>query len=86
MIEENAASSLNKETRIPPKVIPGKYSKKFTTFSCRRCGFELIETTFHYCPNCGQAILHASDSGICGWTKEDADKKFDEIVSEGRTK
>lgn len=71
---------LNKSTPIPPKVIPGKYSKKFTTFSCRMCGCNIGEAWIRYCPNCGQAVLHANNCGACGWNKEDADAKFNEVV------
>jgi predicted amidophosphoribosyltransferase len=74
-------SLLDKSTPIPPRVIPGKYSRKFTSFVCRRCGHTLQEAWFRYCPSCGQAVLHASNSGVCGWKQEEADDKFDEITA-----
>lgn len=71
-----------KEIGIPPRVFRKVKPWHYDTFACRRCGFGITEAEFHYCPNCGHKILHASYAGACGWSYEDAENKMKEILSD----
>lgn len=68
-----------KEEPIPPKVIKAVYRGHQDRFVCRRCGAGITEAHWHYCPNCGQAILHYSYAGAMGWTAEKAGEKWTDI-------
>lgn len=84
-----------RNTPIPPNVIPAIKTgyDRFSCRRCgygladgdhkRRLLYtkdhSSLEPHWEYCPNCGQAILHAEYAGLCGWTKESADKKYEEI-------
>lgn len=87
---------LGKQVAIPPNVITAvKYGQdRFSCRRCgyglpdsdhkRRYlyvnGNKDLEAHWNYCPNCGQRILHASEAGCCGWSRERADHKYEEIV------
>lgn len=91
---------ISRNTPIPPVVIPAVKSgfDKFCCRSCgyglasgdhkRRLLYttdhDSFEPHWEYCPNCGQAILPASYAGCCGWEKEEADKKYVEILERHR--
>lgn len=46
----------------------------------KRHRLEVMEPMWRYCPNCGQALLHAAYAGVCGLSPEEADKKTVEIL------
>lgn len=69
-----------KATPLPPKVLDPPKKGYRTTYSCRRCGAGVSEAHWHYCPNCGQTIMHASFAGARGWSQNDAEKIFREMM------
>lgn len=94
-MEEVRADCIDRAVAIPPKVIPAvKWgTDHFSCRRCgyglpdsdRKRRFlyvnnsQELEAHWNYCPNCGGRILHASFAGCCGWTKESADRKYEEI-------
>lgn len=68
-----------KSIALPPKCIERRSKGQFDITNCRRCGREITETHYNYCPNCGGALLHNETGGFCTWRIEQAEEKYQEI-------
>lgn len=77
--EQRVISGWDKAKPMPPVCTgpPKKGWKKHV--KCRRCGAAVTEAPWNYCPNCGQAVLHASYAGTQGWDEVDAERAWDEL-------
>ena len=48
--------ALVRDYPLEPKFRPGKYGKKYDSYTCANCGFGVTESFYKCCPNCGQAL------------------------------
>lgn len=56
-----------------PNFQKGIHGKKFNRYSCQNCGFGVSETSYNYCPSCGQALTEA----YCGGRKtQEEEEKY----------
>jgi ribosomal protein L37E len=69
----------SKEDPLPPLCIDPPKRGYHAYITCRRCGAEIYQAVWKYCPNCGQAVKHADTAGTQGWTERTTNEAWRKI-------